>query len=623
MKFCEFFLQKELSSQEKEGQETEAWLSIKTAALEIEEGKYRLAAYCNRANIEVEVRIVYQNLEKGKLQPQSKEKVYRTNARGLTAVLPLTYLKQGLWEIRCRGNLHSACQEQLWEETLELKVLAKKVNTENLDRERQQSTFETENKAREAKLQAYTEQAIENSVNELDEFLAQSVEPILQELEALSVPHFDRAIALEFPEPEIESTQTVRQSPLIITLDRDILIWSLGEPILISGTIETLNNEPASGDSCYFQGKICYQLRDPQTAESFLHFEQNLLENKLPFTFNHSLEIVADCKTHLILGEILLEAKLLTPKEKNNQVILASQNFTIAADLKQLLQVLPKQKIEKETKPSVLETKLDPVVFSQIQHDLDLEVTSSDSVLLYGESSNVDECFPIFDRQKPLFTLIDSLKQKFNFSTLLPINSKTEIKFDKAKSIDNESFLILETKLELWEKNIQEIIVSNNNLDLEERLKIEDLPENIAERESLEFLVEDGEELLPESINNLEREKLSIPPDPVLIIEEKDLTAGESVLVLVKLPPVRGSVCVKLWIKDYQNRCLVGDPKIVSDLQPNVAGELEAKIQMDLPVDSLQICFEAISIDLDRQTESHKASVTRIILPMEKNVFLT
>lgn len=605
MKFCEFFLQKELSDRENRGQESNAWLPLKTNALEIEEGKYRLAAYCNRANIDVEVRIIYQSSEEGKFQPRSKERVCRSNSRGLVPVLPLIYLKQGLWEIRCRSNANDDPQEQFGQATLQLKVLAKAI----IEEEEEVSTT-PENKAREAKLQAYANSVIKNSLNELEQFFARSVEPILQELDALSIPSFNRSSALEPPDNKLRSAQNLEGAQLKLTLDRDMLIWSVAESILISGTVESLNNDLSQSENLSFKGILRYQLRNPQNGEIFQEFEQNLLEQKLPFVFNYCLEIAPDCQTHLILGEVFLEENDLQADRQNNSALLTSETFTITADLDRLLQTLPKQETNslliKQIEEEV-ETRLNKTFSAQIKLDFD-EETISDSVVLYGESSNVDDCFPILTQKEPLFSQIDSLKTEFNFSTLLPINSSNE----SYSEIGVNS--ILETHLDRWEKTIQEIRVLENSLDERSLIKIEDLPQSVEDGASWEFLVEDEEELLPEKITNVDTEELSTPSAPVLIIEDKELNPGQSVFVVIKLPFNASSVCVKLWIKDYQSRCLIGTPQTISDFQPNPTGELEAKIKLDLPKDIMQICFEAIAIDLDRQTESHKVSLTKIVL---------
>lgn len=104
-------------------------------------------------------------------------------------------------------------------------------------------------------------------------------------------------------------------------------------------------------------------------------------------------------------------------------------------------------------------------------------------------------------------------------------------------------------------------------------------------------------------------------PMPVLQVSEGELVAGEPALVRVKLPPFSDSVYVKLWVLDCQTRSLLDGPRAFVDFTANQDGDLETITQLLVPLGSLEIRFEAIAIDIETQRESHKASVSRSVVP--------
>ncbi|MCW6039018.1 hypothetical protein K4A83_22600 [Spirulina subsalsa FACHB-351] len=106
-----------------------------------------------------------------------------------------------------------------------------------------------------------------------------------------------------------------------------------------------------------------------------------------------------------------------------------------------------------------------------------------------------------------------------------------------------------------------------------------------------------------------------VVPTPRLEIPPGELTAGELVLVRVKLPARVGSVYVKLWVQDLETRQLLDGPRAFVDFERNGAGELETMTQLVIPLGSLAIRFEAIAIDVATQRESHKAIADRAVIP--------
>ena len=110
--------------------------------------------------------------------------------------------------------------------------------------------------------------------------------------------------------------------------------------------------------------------------------------------------------------------------------------------------------------------------------------------------------------------------------------------------------------------------------------------------------------------------QLNLPlPAPSIFVPTSELTAGEPMIVRVKLPPHQARLCVKLWVQDRQSRYLLDGPRWLVDLFPDSAGQLEAMTQVVIPFGSAEVRFEAIAIDLDSQRESHKVALDCVVVP--------
>ncbi|MEH2352297.1 hypothetical protein [Nostoc sp.] len=104
-------------------------------------------------------------------------------------------------------------------------------------------------------------------------------------------------------------------------------------------------------------------------------------------------------------------------------------------------------------------------------------------------------------------------------------------------------------------------------------------------------------------------------PTPHLYVPEGELIAGKSVIVRVVLPEVPLQVVVKLWLEDYQTRYLLDGPHLLTNLLPNVSGDLEVMMQLNIPFGCLEIRLGAIALDLTTQQESHKVTIVRTVIP--------
>ncbi|MEA5582675.1 hypothetical protein VB620_15150 [Nodularia harveyana UHCC-0300] len=104
-------------------------------------------------------------------------------------------------------------------------------------------------------------------------------------------------------------------------------------------------------------------------------------------------------------------------------------------------------------------------------------------------------------------------------------------------------------------------------------------------------------------------------PIPQLYVPDGELIAGTSVRVRVELPLVSPEIVVKLWMKDCQTRWLLDDPHLLTDLLPNVLGNLEVTTQLNIPFGCMEILVEAIAYHQTTQQESHKVTVVKNVIP--------
>ncbi|MEH2420404.1 MAG: hypothetical protein V7K48_05485 [Nostoc sp.] len=101
-----------------------SWHILESPNLEILEGRYRVLARSNLPNTDVEVRVTHSSTQE--VQPTRRifKRSRRTNLEGLIAVIPFTYFQQGVWELRCCGDLMSDLFGKSWQYSVQLQVLS-------------------------------------------------------------------------------------------------------------------------------------------------------------------------------------------------------------------------------------------------------------------------------------------------------------------------------------------------------------------------------------------------------------------------------------------------------------------------------------------------------------------
>ncbi|MGC1396705.1 MAG: hypothetical protein WA828_20790, partial [Coleofasciculaceae cyanobacterium] len=115
MEYWEFLLQKE-------GERS--WQPLKLEKLTVEPGRYRIVAHSSRTNADVEICVTHTTIEEVPPRRRSQKRSRRTNSEGLMVVIPFTYLKSGMWELRCGGDIMSDFLGKSWQNLIQLEVLA-------------------------------------------------------------------------------------------------------------------------------------------------------------------------------------------------------------------------------------------------------------------------------------------------------------------------------------------------------------------------------------------------------------------------------------------------------------------------------------------------------------------
>ncbi|MBW4620238.1 MAG: hypothetical protein KME17_12900 [Cyanosarcina radialis HA8281-LM2] len=125
MEYWQFFLQQEGETSDTDST-LQSWHPVTTPKIEVIAGKYGVIARTSLINTDVEIRITYQGIGEKPLLRKYYQRLRRTNAEGLIAILPFTDLKAGTWELDCTGQQMPGSQSQFanfgWRQNLKIEV---------------------------------------------------------------------------------------------------------------------------------------------------------------------------------------------------------------------------------------------------------------------------------------------------------------------------------------------------------------------------------------------------------------------------------------------------------------------------------------------------------------------
>lgn len=275
-----------------------AWLPLESPSVEILEGRYRVVARSSRRQTPVEIRLVHQSLQEEPPKRRVQKRMHRTNQDGLMVVFPYTYLKPGLWEVSCTGDILSDLLGNTWKYSIELEVLP--VESEG-GVTPDSPLGEPSETASEIPLESATD-----SDQALGDFA-----------DTPSVP--------EVKEPPILENLPI---PVTITLTQTVFLTLQAQPVVIGGQIELLEGEcPVP----FRQYQLKILLHDPQNFQVLKELEQTLPSQPFPIPFEYHLDLPVDCP-RLIVGEVQVWDVTLQFAEP-----VATQDFTLAAGVNELL----------------------------------------------------------------------------------------------------------------------------------------------------------------------------------------------------------------------------------------------------------------------------------------------
>jgi hypothetical protein len=309
-----------------------SWQSLESPNLKILAGRYRVLARSHLPNTDVEVRVTHSPTQEVPSKRRILKRMRRTNAEGLLAVIPFTYLKPGIWELRCSGDLMSDIFGKSWQHSILMQVLPQVFNGEPTELDSLASTSQNQtdlpNESELADL--VTDQPVSPVW-----LKGETAEQILQNLIDLALPNSELS----------QSDGNVEDFPatpiLQLALDRENYVARWGERIAITGQV-TLPESP-TGETLFLDSvgglELVIEMRSPWESQTLTQVRQPLPDNVLPFSFSTAIDIPAECESKLILADISLYGRLADVDEV---VLLASQSFTVTADVTELLAMTAK-----------------------------------------------------------------------------------------------------------------------------------------------------------------------------------------------------------------------------------------------------------------------------------------
>ncbi len=312
---------------QKEGDNS--WLALESPDVEILEGRYRMVARSGYTNTSINVRIIYQDLDALPPVQQVQTRTLTTNAEGLMVVMPYTSLKPGNWQFSCSPQLTSGLLSTVGKRTIQLRVLPSEI--EDID-------------------------------PSLDDIEPPTVNPISTEMTAVDIAPQPSSKVIQFPtsrptpvagspQPQPSESETspswVETSPqplhavetflkqLHLTLDQDSFVARLGQTLMVLGRIEVSIASPsqpsASTDPVLSGAELQFRLRDPQSAELLFEVSHPLPASDFPLSFCGVVYIPFECKTRLILGEVIFS---------HQGTVVTTQSFNIVTQVEHLLEAI-------------------------------------------------------------------------------------------------------------------------------------------------------------------------------------------------------------------------------------------------------------------------------------------
>jgi len=310
----EFLLQKEGDN---------SWLTLESPDVEILEGRYRMVARSGYTNTSIDVKIIYQDFDAVPPVQQVQTRTLTTNAEGLMVVMPYTSLKPGNWQFSCAPQLTSGLLATVGKKTIQLRVLPSEAE------EFEQFFGDTEPPT--ANINSAAPQAVDSPTEQYSNVVQFPTSGlyIVPEPPTPAVPDTSQ------PSPQALDAVEKLLNTLHIVLEQDSFVGRLGEGLIVSGRVElptaTSGQPSASTYPILTDGQLQWSLRDPQSSEPLFEVNQTLPSSDFPLAFSGVVYIPFECKTRLILGEVIFS---------HDGVAVTTQSFSVVTQVEHLLEAI-------------------------------------------------------------------------------------------------------------------------------------------------------------------------------------------------------------------------------------------------------------------------------------------
>lgn len=410
MEYWEFLIQKE-------GDRT--WLPLESPDVEILEGRYRVVARSSRANQTAEIRVIHESTDENPPKRRVKQRSRRINQDGLMVVLPYTYFKPGLWELRCVGDLMTDMLGNPWQYSVQLQVLPRDSDAaETSDMETNALSpisilpvGKIESSPHKEIVAAAVPEPETSPASEPEPMVARVSEAEASPVIPAPIPERSPQVSPQVPAPAaINGATNSAQilSTLRLVLPRHTFVARWGHAFTLSGQLAADGAIPLTA----LEGaQIRVQLRDPQSSQLITETRSPLASMVPPVAFSCTLKIPFDANTRLILGEVALVDA--------TETLLTTESFSITADVNELLGAVREELYQEEslTLSTDAIAQYEVAALHQSFHDLVETIKNSQPLqsnpsssqvlppLLYRpeeRSSSRTPQLPSFGRSKPL-----------------------------------------------------------------------------------------------------------------------------------------------------------------------------------------------------------------------------
>ena len=636
-----------------------SWLPLESPDVEILEGRYRVLIRTAATNTKIGIQITHEATEESPPKRRTQTRSGQTSADGLMVIIPFTLLHPGIWEMSCTPNdLTSDLLGYAGHYSIQLHVLPKESDLAG--------EWEPD----------WSQPASEESPNPLSDTTHQdAVQPIAIQPSPSPIAPLDPIadlIADPIEEPvvaPIANPSPDRNLPLTLTLSSQTYDIQPGQTLILSGVLTSAeaSSQPIELNTCTFT----ITLRDPQSGDPIITTPITFTTLLLPYEFQMGVVIPTMLTGQLLLGEITLT-------QGAEELPRATQSFMLLAALDRLLSALP-EPLKSTTRPSITDDlpvpPADPAgpefndaflgMINQTTPPNEFRTTAPSQLppkLYQPDGDRLDRpplALPTFLRTPASERDLNDLFEPETW----PDQPETPSLFDlpdddllnsellngdrlEEDSIEEDRLLSEVPALEELLQDLDDALPHNfynttAPLDLDdpddlktiditaERLPLTAQPEPplnpFATRRPLPtetVVLNDPIPTVMAPFSPVESVPETLPdddpiPTPRLEIEAvTEVVAGQSLAIKLKLPHLQPKLYVKLWINDRATRTLLDGPRYLIDFLPSAEPDtLEATTTLTVPLGSLEIQIEAITIETATKRESYKASAPLSVIP--------